>query len=77
MPSTRPLFVATHAAEGHRFPGHPECPDRVLAIETALQQDADLRNYMTTIKNISLLRDEDLQAVWRAAPDALPAQVLA
>jgi acetoin utilization deacetylase AcuC-like enzyme len=61
--SLRPLFVATHAAEGHRFPGHPECPDRVLAIEAALQQDADLRNHVTTITDIPLLGHDYLQAV--------------
>lgn len=57
------MFVATHAAQSHHFPGHPECPDRVLAIETALQQDAELRNHIAMCADVPLLGDGDLQAV--------------
>lgn len=32
------LLYALHAAENHWFPGHPECPQRVTAIQAALER---------------------------------------
>ncbi|EFN52933.1 hypothetical protein CHLNCDRAFT_137274 [Chlorella variabilis] len=32
------LIYAIHAAPQHRFPRHPECPERVTAIQAALEQ---------------------------------------
>lgn len=32
------LLFAVHAAEGHSFPRHPECPERVEAIVQAMDR---------------------------------------
>jgi acetoin utilization deacetylase AcuC-like enzyme len=62
------LLVATSSAPDHKFPKHPECPNRVIAIEKALHNDPDLYKslkYLST-DDIPRLSEDDLLAVHTA-----------
>ncbi|KAG7667313.1 hypothetical protein Ndes2526B_g04179 [Nannochloris sp. 'desiccata'] len=64
-----PLIVATSSAPGHHFESHPECPDRVIAIQAALHTDIELLNNIENEfhdSEISQIKEADLLAVHTA-----------
>ena len=62
------LLVATSSAPDHKFPKHPECPERVQAIEAALQSDNELYKQLQYLNSsdIPQIAEEDLLAVHTA-----------